>query len=141
MKPRTFLGIVLLSIAALIAFLPIGPVLAEAIPASSLGPQPNTWFVASDGYDAWSGVLPSPNMKRTDGPFATLQRARDELRRRRAANGLSDGATVIVRQGVYSLAEPLTILPEDSGTKLGPITYTAAPGEEVILKGSRPVSG
>ncbi|HHK41194.1 MAG TPA: hypothetical protein ENJ50_02150, partial [Planctomycetaceae bacterium] len=34
-------------------------------------------FVAPNGNDQWSGTLPSPNDSKTDGPFATLQRARD----------------------------------------------------------------
>jgi len=136
MKLRTLLRIV-----GPILLLEIGTVSRSALQASPAEPQPNTWFVATDGSDAWSGSLPSPNRERTDGPFATLQRARDELRKRRAAQGLPDGATVVVRQGVYSLAEPLIFQPEDSGTKQGPITFTAARGEKVILKGSRPIAG
>ncbi|MFN3422083.1 MAG: hypothetical protein ACK40X_10215, partial [Armatimonadota bacterium] len=33
------------------------------------------FYVATSGNDAWSGRLASPNRKKTDGPFATLQRA------------------------------------------------------------------
>ena len=38
------------------------------------------FYVATDGNDAWSGTLASPNAEKSDGPFATLQRARDAVR-------------------------------------------------------------
>jgi parallel beta helix pectate lyase-like protein len=113
----------------------------QQLQAGTLEPSPNTRFVATDGNDAWSGTLPSPNTGRTDGPFASLPRARDELRKRRSANGVPAGATIVVRRGTYSLAGPLTFLPEDSGTEQGPVTFTAAHGEKVVLKGSRPIAG
>ena len=37
-------------------------------------------FVATGGNDAWSGKLAEPNADKTDGPLASLQRARDEAR-------------------------------------------------------------
>ena len=33
------------------------------------------YYVATQGSDAWSGTLAEPNPDRTDGPFATLERA------------------------------------------------------------------
>lgn len=108
----------------------MGAASCAPVRVGSLRPQPNTWFVAADGDDAWSGGLPAPNRDRTDGPFASLRRARDELRRRKAAGGLPHGATVLVREGTYFLAEPLIFSPQDSGTEQGPITYAAAPGED-----------
>jgi hypothetical protein len=37
-------------------------------------------YVSPDGNDAWSGTLAAPNAARTDGPFASLERARDGVR-------------------------------------------------------------
>ena len=37
-------------------------------------------YVATDGKDAWSGRLATPNARQTDGPLATLARARDAVR-------------------------------------------------------------
>ncbi|HRR67609.1 MAG TPA: hypothetical protein P5063_08195, partial [Methanomassiliicoccales archaeon] len=37
-------------------------------------------FVSPQGNDRWSGRLAAPNRSRTDGPFATLERARDAVR-------------------------------------------------------------
>jgi len=39
-----------------------------------------TFFMAKNGNDAWSGKLSFPNEEKTDGPFATLARARDAVR-------------------------------------------------------------
>ena len=38
------------------------------------------FYVAADGNDGWSGTLPAANSKSSDGPFATLARARDAVR-------------------------------------------------------------
>jgi hypothetical protein len=38
------------------------------------------FFVAPKGNDAWSGKSPAPNADGTDGPFATLARARAAVR-------------------------------------------------------------
>ena len=52
------------------------------------------FYVATDGNDKWSGKLAAPNDGETDGPFATLERARTALR----ASG-KVGGTVLIRGG------------------------------------------
>ncbi len=95
-------------------------------------------FVATNGNDHWSGTLPEP--RDGDGPFATLQRARDEIRGMKEAGGLPEGGVdVQVRQGTYLLGETLELTAKDSGTAEARITYRAAPGEEVRLSGGRAV--
>ena len=37
------------------------------------------FFVAPNGRDSWSGRLAVPNADGTDGPFATVERARNAL--------------------------------------------------------------
>jgi parallel beta-helix repeat protein len=76
----------------------------------------------------------------SDGPFATLQRARDAVREIKK-DGLRGPVTVMMREGKYFLEEPLQLGPEDSGTRDCPITYRSYPGEEAILSGGRPVKG
>ena len=44
------------------------------------------FYVATDGNDGWSGKLESPNADKTDGPFATLARARDAVRELKKSN-------------------------------------------------------
>jgi len=99
------------------------------------------YYVSTRGDDAWSGTLPEPNGARTDGPFATLERARDELRKVRAAGGLAEGATVSVREGAYCLTETLRFGPEDSGTDEAPVVFRAYEGEHPTLVGGRAVTG
>src|SRR6476646_7151098 len=55
------------------------------------------FFVATNGDDGWSGTLPAPNPTRTDGPFATVDKAR------LAAQGLvrSKPITIMLRGGTY----------------------------------------
>lgn len=65
-----------------------------------------TFFVATDGHDGWSGQLQAPNGAKTDGPFATLTRARDAIRELRAREGLDRRVTVLVRGGKYFLEKP-----------------------------------
>ena len=51
------------------------------------GKEPEAaFFISKDGRDSWSGRLAAPNAEKTDGPFATIVRARDAT----ACN--SDGA-------------------------------------------------
>ncbi|MBN2022910.1 MAG: right-handed parallel beta-helix repeat-containing protein [Pirellulales bacterium] len=103
---------------------------------------PDVLYVATDGSDAWSGTLAQANEDKSDGPFASLARARDEIRRRKKDQTLSkDGATVIVRGGTYELTETLELSAEDAGSESGPIEYRAAPGEEVRISGGRRITG
>jgi hypothetical protein len=38
------------------------------------------FFISAAGNDAWSGKLEIPNYSKTDGPFATLPRAKEAIR-------------------------------------------------------------
>ncbi|OGV68834.1 MAG: hypothetical protein A3K19_01755 [Lentisphaerae bacterium RIFOXYB12_FULL_65_16] len=99
------------------------------------------YVVATNGNDAWSGKLAAPNAARTDGPLATLAGARDAVRRGRAGGALAQPVTVLVRDGVYRLSEPLTFTPEDSGSDTCPVTYAAYPGERPVISGGREITG
>jgi parallel beta-helix repeat protein len=104
-------------------------------------PREKSLFVSLEGNDAWTGQLASPNAARTDGPFATLSRARDEIRSIQHGKPLSRPITVYVRGGVYELDRPLVFLPLDSGTDKCPIIYTSYHGEKVVLSGGRAITG
>ncbi|HKB05729.1 MAG TPA: right-handed parallel beta-helix repeat-containing protein [Gemmataceae bacterium] len=108
-------------------------VLSLPIPAVA-GPKAD-FFVGSDGNDAWSGRFPTPNPDKTDGPFATPAKARDAVRALRAREKLDRPVRVLVRDGRYELAEPLTFTPADSGTKESPTMFEAIPGHPVVLSG------
>jgi hypothetical protein len=103
--------------------------------------RPATWYVSPRGNDAWSGRLAEPNAAGSDGPFASLERARDAIRREKAGGALASAARVLVRGGNYYLARPFTLEPQDSGTAAAPVVYAAYPGEKPILSGGRPITG
>jgi hypothetical protein len=99
-------------------------------------------YVATDGHDAWSGRLPAPNAARDDGPFATLQRARDAIRQIKQAGPLPPGGVAVeLAGGIYELAQPLELVPRDSGTEAAAIVYRSRPGAEVRLVGGKVVTG
>jgi hypothetical protein len=92
-------------------------------------------YVATTGNDAWTGQLPETNAAKTDGPLATLQRARAQMREL----GPGRTRTVVVRGGSYFLDETFHLDKEDSGTAEHPILWRAEPGEEVRLVNGRPL--
>jgi len=98
------------------------------------------FYVAGNGNDGWSGKSASPTAEGKDGPFATLERARDAIRELKKS-GLQEPVNVRVRRGTYYLSTPFRLTSEDSGTEQCPITYAAQPGETVIVSGGRPISG
>ncbi len=101
-----------------------------------------TLHVARNGNDAWSGALAALSAAGSDGPFATLERARDEIRTLKNAGGLPDGGvTVAVHAGVYELSKTFALSAEDSGTDKAPIVYGASAGEEVRLVAGKVVRG
>jgi parallel beta-helix repeat protein len=103
--------------------------------------SPVVFYVAPEGDDRWSGTLPAANAQRGDGPFATVQRARDAIRRlKRRARGLEHPVTVHLREGIHFLGQPLVLTAQDSGTAECPITYAAYPGERPVLSGGRPIA-
>ncbi|MHB8995546.1 MAG: right-handed parallel beta-helix repeat-containing protein [Armatimonadota bacterium] len=99
-----------------------------------------TFYVATAGNDEWSGTVASPNRARTDGPFATLSRARNAIRELKAEGPLSAKVQVLVREGTYFLTEPLVFSGGDSGTEQAPVSYAAMPGQKVSLRGSQPIA-
>ena len=86
---------------------------------ASLG-QSADFYVAPGGADTWSGKLSEPNAERSDGPFATLERARDAVRERTAKD-----TVVQIREGSYGLSEAVVFGVEDSGEGHATITYEA----------------
>ena len=116
--------------------LPLLPCLLLALAAAHAA-EPRVLHVAPDGDDRWSGGPAAPKADRSDGPLATLARARDLLR----AQPPSGGALVLLRGGVHRLREPLVLTPADSGTEAAPRVFASYPGEQAILSGTRVVAG
>jgi len=97
---------------------------------SMVEPAPGRYFLSPTGNDQWTGKLVGPNPTRTDGPFATIGRALEEMRKQPLK------CTTYVRGGIYPLAQPVEIKPEDSGH-----TLTAYPGEKPVLSGAMQIRG
>src|SRR5205814_7956384 len=81
------------------------------------------------------------NPARTDGPFATLERAREALRRAKAEGRLASGGTVWIRGGSYSRERSFELAAADSGAPHAPIVYRAYTNETPRLLGGRIVRG
>jgi len=98
--------------------------------------------VSPAGNDGWTGRLARPNAARTDGPVATLARARDLIRElKRAPGGLQGPVVVELQGGTYELPGTFALTAGDSGTPDHPITYRAARGREVRIVGGKVLSG
>lgn len=103
-------------------------------------------YVATNGNDSWSGRLDCPNKTGTDGPLATLEGARDAIRRIKSEqNGLKRPLIVSIRKGSYFLNKTFELTALDSGTSACPITYqaysTSAGIERVIISGGKRITG
>jgi hypothetical protein len=92
-----------------------------------------TIYVAPNGNDNWSGTLAQPNRQGTDGPVATIERARDILRQRKAA---AEDRRVVIADARYQLTKPFVLTPEDSVA-----TYEAAPGAHPVFSGGKVIRG
>jgi hypothetical protein len=114
----------------------LGPNGATSIPAPK--PGPGVFFVATNGNDQWSGRLPAPSRKGTDGPFATLPRALKAVREARQHGAVESRqtATVFLCGGTYFVEAPIVLTPEDSNLLL-----MACPGTTPVLSGGRPIAG
>jgi len=101
-----------------------------------------TIYVSPAGNDAWSGTLEAPNAEKSDGPLASIAKARDAIRRLKARpEGLAGPVRVLVRGGTYYLSQTIAFGPGDSGTSEAPISYAAYPGEKPVLCGGRKITG
>jgi hypothetical protein len=99
------------------------------------------FYIATNGDDRWSGKLAAPNAQNTDGPFATIDRARDAVRSLKQSNGSRSSITVMIREGTYFLDHPLMLGQEDSGSANLRIVYEAYPNEKPVLSGGRRIEG
>lgn len=91
--------------------------------------QPVTVNVSPSGSDALGDGSAAK-------PYATLTKARDELRRLGSKGGLSAGATVLLADGEYRLSRPLELDSRDSGNSRFPIRWKAANRGKAVITGA-----
>lgn len=93
-----------------------------------------TLHVSSQGNDAGNGSA--------EQPFASLQRARNEIRTRRHSGSLPAGTVeVLVHGGAYHVSRTFSVSETDSGTESAPVVFRAAPGEQPIFCGGTQLTG
>ena len=102
-------------------------------------PAAADFFVSPQGKDTWAGKLADPG--KDDGPFATVDRAREAVRAFLRTLDRPRPIRVVLRAGTYCLDSPLEFGPEDSGSRDAPVVYAAAAGEKVTLSGGRRLRG
>jgi len=92
-----------------------------------------TYHVSTRGSDSNPGTKVRP--------FATIARARDEIRKLKKTGLPKGGVIVEINGGRYELREPVCFAEEDSGEESAPIEYRARAGEEVRVVGGRTITG
>lgn len=108
----------------LVISLLVGLVLAGGVsPAADV-------FVAANDSDTRSGKLAEP--QGDDGPFATLERARNAVRGLKA-QAPGEDIVVQIRGGQYGPSETVVFGFEDSGEGDATVTYEAFPGEKPVF--------
>lgn len=120
-------------VATVIAVIPFHPPAQGAVESA-----PADYYVAVNGRDDWSGRLAAPNETMTDGPFASIRRARDAVREQKKT-ATKKHLAVLIRGGVYRLKETLVFSPKDSAAMGGTTTYAAYPNEQPILTSGVPI--
>lgn len=121
-------------------------ILTALFASTAQSAQIDRLYVAPNGSDKWSGRLAAPTRTKTDGPLATLEGARDAIRRMKAEKGgLKRPVSVQLRKGTYFLNKPFELTADDTGARACPITYEAYPTakgvERVVISGGRAVTG
>ncbi len=95
------------------------------------------FFVATNGNDSWSGKFASVNSEKNDGPFRTIQKAKEAVRELKknvykpeevpidrryvgSPHELGDGRDILVliREGYYSLENTLEFTSKDGGERV-----------------------
>jgi len=116
--------------------------LVAGLCATTAQGAPMRLYAATDGNDHWSGTLAQANAEKTDGPLASLEKARDKIREIKKAAGLPDGGvTVSLRGGDYQRRETFKLTAEDSGNEQSPIVYRSKEGETARLIGGQLLTG
>ena len=95
------------------------------------------FYVSPSGNDNWTGKLAEPNLTKTDGPFATIDKAQKAVRelkyqlfkqKKPAIDkrflgtphqfGTGRDILVLIREGVYNLDTTFVFKPEDGGERI-----------------------
>jgi len=98
------------------------------------------FYISPHGNDEWSGRLSEPNNARTDGPFASLNRAKLAARSARSKKP-NVKLSIALRGGTYQLNETEVFGIADSAGSDGHTQFVAYPGETPIISSGIPIRG
>jgi len=91
-------------------------------------------YVSKKGNDTWSGRIPEPNKNLTDGPFATLERAVQEIHLTKKQMKFPEkGITIQIMDGTYQIHGKIVLSSDNSGSPSGPVTIKGK--NKVIFNG------
>jgi hypothetical protein len=108
--------------------------LSCCMPLLALSGSATEYYVSTTGSDTSTGTRAHP--------FATLERARDEIRRlKQNARMPQDGIIVWLRGGDYFRTNAFQLTAADSGTTNAPVVWRAYKEETVRLLGGQKLSG
>jgi len=97
------------------------------------------FFVSTQGSDSWSGTLAAPNAAKTDGPFATLEKAKEAVRDFKKDN--KKDILVYIKEGFYQLNKTIVFDLKDAAEDNYKITYAAYPGEKPVFSSGKEITG
>lgn len=107
---------------------------------SGCGPKETVFYVSVSGNDSWSGMKAEPGKDKSDGPFATLEKAREAVRNLKKSGKIPDGGIkVYIRGGAYPLSASFTLTADDSGTKEATVEWSSYNGETVQIVGGKEI--
>ena len=89
-------------------------------------------YISPNGKDSNSGTK--------EMPFATIQRAQQEVKKLKEKGMPAGGIVVYLRGGRYFLQEGLLFGKDDSGTETAPVVYRGYPGEQVRIIGGKQIT-
>lgn len=94
---------------------------------------PMRLYVSPKGSDTGTGTQARP--------FASLERAREEISAVRKRGGVLRPVTVYIRGGEYEMRKPVVFGPDDSGTPTAGIVFQAFDTEKPVFSGGRRITG
>lgn len=91
------------------------------------------FYVSPTGKDTNSGSK--------EQPLASLVGARNAVRKHKITSRKLQAYTVVVKDGYYTMTEPLELTLEDSGSEQYPIVYQAEKGANPVFSGGKIIKG
>jgi len=98
------------------------------------------FYVDPKGNDSWSGTLKIANKQNTDGPFVSIEKAKQAIRTLKQNNIFNDKVTVNIATGRYYLSQPLNFNLMDSGLAGKEVLWQGESGAQVTISAGIPIT-